>query len=116
MDSLKIAAQPWAKAVENKGTFPTALTHFFTLTTPIGQPRKFENRGINKTRFQRYRCYLKTRLRPSFRFTKQAKRVVIERSEKKQRSGAVAPVAGRPMKRSGIRPSMLRLWRTPFFF
>jgi hypothetical protein len=34
MDSLKIAAQTWAKAMENKKTFPTALTHFFNLTTP----------------------------------------------------------------------------------
>jgi hypothetical protein len=34
MDSLKIATQPWAKAMENKKTFPTALTHFFNLTTP----------------------------------------------------------------------------------
>jgi hypothetical protein len=35
MDSLKIAAQPWAKTVENKKTFPTVLTHFFNLpTTP----------------------------------------------------------------------------------
>jgi hypothetical protein len=36
MDSLKIAAQPWAKAVENASRLRaalTALTHFFNLTT-----------------------------------------------------------------------------------
>jgi hypothetical protein len=55
MDSLKIAAQPWAKTMENKKTFPTVLTHFFNLTTT---PTKTENLRIavfNKTRLSRYR-------------------------------------------------------------
>jgi hypothetical protein len=61
----------WAKAVENKKTFATALTHFFNLTTTANQPRKSENCGINKTRFQRYKCYLKTQYRTFRLFTKQ---------------------------------------------
>jgi hypothetical protein len=34
--------------MENKKTFPTALTHFFNLTTTANHSRKFEHRGIQQ--------------------------------------------------------------------
>lgn len=56
MDRLKIAAQAWAKAVENatrlRATL-TALTHFFNLPTTTTNPENLSTAGFNKTRLQR---------------------------------------------------------------
>jgi len=50
MDSLKIASQPWAKAVENAERLHTALTHFFNLPTTATNPENLGTVGFNKTR------------------------------------------------------------------
>jgi len=43
MDSLKIAAQTWAKAVENAKRLHTALTHFFNLPTTAANPENLSS-------------------------------------------------------------------------
>lgn len=52
MDSLKIAAQPWAKAVENALRLHTALTHFFNLTTTATNPENLSTEGFNNRRLR----------------------------------------------------------------